>query len=112
MGKKRRLIKKCNKFTGKHSTHPVLKRINSETQLNESEVADVVKEPVVKIEKTEKPVKEVKVQAKPQPIVAAQSKITTKVKKTVTKKATPKVTAKNKTTKRVKKTKPTTDKAI
>ena len=111
MGKKRRLINKSGKFISKHSNHPVLKHINSQTQPNESEVAEVVNKPIVEVKKVEKPIKfeETKVQFKPEPIVKTQSKTTTKVKKTVTKKITPKVKAGNKTTKRVKKTKPSDD---
>ena len=114
MGKKRRLIKKSNKFIAKHSNHPVLKRINNQTQPNENEVVEIVNKPIVEVKKVEKQIKveETKVQFKPEPIVETQSKTIPKVKKTVTRKATPKVKAKNKTTKRVKKTKPTTDKAI
>ena len=114
MGKKRRLINKSNKFTAKHSNHPVLKRINSQTQPSENEVVEIVNKPIIEVKKVEKPIKveETKVQFKPEPIVETQSKTIPKVKKTVTRKATPKVKAKNKTTKRVKKTKPTTDEAI
>ncbi len=98
MGKKRRLIKKSNKFTTKHSSHPILKYINGKTQPIEKDVTEIIEE--------------TKVEIKTQPIVATENKTAPRVKKTVTKKTTPKIKAKSKTTKRVKKTKPTTDKAI
>ena len=111
MGKKRRLIKKSGKFIGKHCNHPVLKRINSQTQPNENEVVAVVNKPIVEVKKVEKPIKveETKVHFKPEPIVETQSKTIPKVKKTVTRKVTPTAKAKNKITKRVKKTKPSDD---
>ena len=44
MGKKRRLIKKSNKFTTKHSSHPILKYINGKTQPIEKDVTEIIEE--------------------------------------------------------------------
>ena len=103
MGKKRRLIKKSNKFGIKHFSHPLLRHLDKQTQPTQPikvEVTRVIEKPAVEVKKVEKEIIEIK------------NEVKTKAKQTVTKKVTPRVKAKSKTTKRVKKTKPTTDKAI
>ena len=73
MGKKRRLIKKSNKFTTKHSSHPILKYINGKTQPIEKDVTEIIEEAY----------REVKiVDVKTTPKIKAKSKTTKRVKKT------------------------------
>ena len=121
MGKKRRLIKKSNKFSSKFSSHPMFKKLYTEEQT----IVEVVKEnkqvkPVVDNLKTEaKPsttlqaketiaeVKKTNIETKPTPQIKNTDVKVVKSKSTKIKTTKPKNTATAKTTKTKTKTKRT-----
>tara|TARA_Y100000114_G_scaffold45330_3_gene40974 strand:- start:1564 stop:1929 length:366 start_codon:yes stop_codon:yes gene_type:complete len=121
MGKKRRLIKKSNKFARKYSSHPRYKFLHLEEKTEETINKELTVE-VNKVHKTEKPqeIKKTKTNIKVEPVVKVESKTTAntkakverKIKKTTIKNKTSKSNTRKTNTQRVKKTKPTTDKAI
>ena len=109
MGKKRRLIKSQSKFGGKHSNHPMLKKLNLEKE--ESITIETKQE--IKIKTEEKKVEIKKIEEKPtivKPTTEAKPAFNTK--NTKVKKDTPKSRRKSTATKKIKKTKATVDKAI
>lgn len=73
MGKKRRLIKKSNKFARKHSSHPMFKKLHSEQieiTVEEKITVEVKKEQPLPTPPTD-PV----INVKPEPVVKLQPKL-------------------------------------